>query len=264
MNPLRAFIDDSGSGGDSRWYVLAGYVGTVEAWGAFDEAWRHVLAGPPSIEYFKASEAESLRSDGQWAGFTREQRNARIDALIEVIGKHASRTINVRVKQNDYEEIIKPYVPRIWDHPYYYLFIAAMASAVSAEKYFGINTPIEFVFDNTDKGLKRRSHQLYGQVQNISQFRNRVHAIRYEDEKRYLPLQAADLLAWQIRRRFCSDEAPRPQFERAIDCPPQRPFEHVVSRTLLEGLGRAMDEDAMLKWALMGRLEAQRPYKRPR
>lgn len=26
---LRAFIDDSGSGGDSPWFVLAGYVGTV-------------------------------------------------------------------------------------------------------------------------------------------------------------------------------------------------------------------------------------------
>jgi hypothetical protein len=37
VHALRAFIDDSGSGGDSPWFVLAGYLGTVEAWEAFDE-----------------------------------------------------------------------------------------------------------------------------------------------------------------------------------------------------------------------------------
>ncbi len=64
MHALRAFIDDSGSGGDSPWFVLAGYVGKVEAWDAFHEPWRKVLEVPPQLEYFKASEAESLRSDG--------------------------------------------------------------------------------------------------------------------------------------------------------------------------------------------------------
>jgi Protein of unknown function (DUF3800) len=65
---LKAFIDDSGSGGDSPWFVLAGYVGTVEAWDAFEQSWRTVLDVSPKLEYFKASEAESLREDGQWAG----------------------------------------------------------------------------------------------------------------------------------------------------------------------------------------------------
>ena len=50
---LRAFIDDSGSGGDSPWYVLAGYVGTTEAWNAFDKPWREMLDDPPKLEYFK-------------------------------------------------------------------------------------------------------------------------------------------------------------------------------------------------------------------
>ena len=67
VHALRAFIDDSGSWGDFPWFVLAGYVGTVEAWDAFDESWRKsLLDGPPKLEYFKSSEAESLREDGQW------------------------------------------------------------------------------------------------------------------------------------------------------------------------------------------------------
>jgi Protein of unknown function (DUF3800) len=76
---MKAFIDDSGSGGDSPWFVLAGYLGTTDAWDKFDEPWRAVPDGPPSIGYFKSSEAESLRPDGQWKGIRR--KNA-ISALI--------------------------------------------------------------------------------------------------------------------------------------------------------------------------------------
>jgi hypothetical protein len=49
--------------------VLAGYVGTVDDWDepAFGKEWAHALSDVPRISYFKASEAESLRPDGQWA-----------------------------------------------------------------------------------------------------------------------------------------------------------------------------------------------------
>jgi hypothetical protein len=88
---LKAFIDDSGSGGDSTWYVLAcacrlSSLGTVEGWDSFDSQWTTVLHADPYIEYFKASEAESLRPDGQCAGVNKKQRNPKIDAFIEVIG----------------------------------------------------------------------------------------------------------------------------------------------------------------------------------
>jgi hypothetical protein len=114
VHTLRAFIDDSGSGGDSPWFVLAGYVGTVEDWDAFNEQWRTVLDGPPKLEYFKASEAESLRPDGQWAGISKDQRNDRLDSLIRIVGKHALRALYVRLKQGDYDELIKPYIPPEW------------------------------------------------------------------------------------------------------------------------------------------------------
>jgi hypothetical protein len=50
---LKAFIDDSGSGGDSPWYVLARYLGTVEGCDSFDAQWNEVLHRNPRVEYFK-------------------------------------------------------------------------------------------------------------------------------------------------------------------------------------------------------------------
>jgi hypothetical protein len=230
VNILRSFVDDSGSGGDSPWFVLAGYIGTVEQWDAFDEPWRRVLDGPPKLDYFKSSEAESLRADGQWAGITKDQRNQRITSLIEVIGQHTLRSMYVRVRQQDYDEVIKPYVPPEWDNAYYFLFTGIIAAGTSVEKYTGSSRPVEFFFDNTNRHEKKQSRVLYGQMAERPQLSTRVVNVHYEDEKEFLPLQAADLLAWQVRRRLCVDyEDPRPQFESALNCPPEKPFTHTLT-----------------------------------
>jgi hypothetical protein len=263
VHTLKAFIDDSGSGGDSPWFVLAGYVGTVEAWDAFDEPWRKVLDGPPKLKYFKASEAESLRPDGQWAGISKSERNDRIDSFIKVIGAHAARSIYVRLKQQDYDEVIKPYIPPQWRNAYYFLFIGFLSSATMTAKYLGDGYQVEFIFDS-NREFDKPSRTLYGQAADLPQFRHRVAKISYEDEKQFLPLQSADLLAWQIRRRFSVEEQPRPQFERAINCPPGPPFSHTITRAELEKMGRDMDDQKMIEWALMGQPEHLRPWKRPR
>lgn len=250
---LKAFIDDSGSGGDSPWYVLAGYVGTVESWDAFDMPWRAVLNWEPKLDYYKASEC---------MGIPAGEKDERVDALIKVIGGHAMRALYVRVKQQDYNEVIKPYVPEEWDNPYYFLFTAILASGTSAEKYFGSSRPIEFIFDKANK-LEQPSHRLYSQISGGPQFGNRVVNVHYEDEKEFLPLQAADLLAWQVRRRFSVKETPRPEFEAALTCPPEPYFSHTIDRVEIESLGQFMDDHWKLEWALRGRLERDRPYRRP-
>lgn len=264
MHPLRAFIDDSGSGGDSPWFVLAGYVGTAERWAGFDKAWQTVLDGPPKLHYFKSSEAESLRPDGQWAGISKENRNKRIDSLIAVIGKHALRAIFIRLQQRDYDEVIKPYVPPMWQNAYYFLFLGFLSVAMSTEKYAGDGRRVEFFFDSNQQ-VEKPSRKLYGQVtKQLPEFASAMDDVHYKDEKIFLPLQAADLLAWQVRRRFCVEEPPRAHFKMALNCPAGKPFDHTMTREHLNQLGEAMDQHAMLNWALMGHPEHLRKWRRPR
>jgi hypothetical protein len=258
--PLKAFIDDSGSGGDSPWFVLAGYIGTAAAWDSFDKPWRKVLDGPPKLEYFKHSEVYG--SDTQWGPFTLEQRNQRIDDLIKVIGKHARRAIYVRLKQKDYDEVIKPYIPPMWQNAYYFLFIGFLSSATGMEKWAGNSRMIEFFFDSNQQ-VEKPSKKLYGQVCGLPQFAGMVEDIHYKDEKLFWPLQAADLLAWQVRRRFSVEEPERPQYEMALNCPLDTPFVHTITRESLEELGEAMDENAKALWASMGYPESMRKWKRP-
>jgi len=129
---LKAFVDDSGSGGDSTWFVLAGYVATVEQWNTFDSRWLDALHAHPRIEYFNASDAESLK--GQFSGFAVDERNKKIDLLLDVIEMSVDWSICARLIQKNYDDLIKGRVPKRWDSPYYFLFPILIGSVVTIER----------------------------------------------------------------------------------------------------------------------------------
>ncbi|HEV8415085.1 MAG TPA: DUF3800 domain-containing protein [Bryobacteraceae bacterium] len=250
---LKAFIDDSGSGGDSTWYVLAGYLGTVDGWDSFDSLWAETLHADPYIEYFKGSEAESLRPDGQWAGISKQQRDAKIDALIKVIGQCARRSVCARLRQRDYDDLVKGNVPPMWDSPYYILFTTVVAACINIERLDGESDHVDFVFDS-DQRHERQFSLMLPPVSRMQTLDGKlINAVR-RDEKKFLPLQAADLLAWQTRR-FCepNNEPTRPHFLAARDCPPKKNELFIMDRAKLSDMVQDMRETAARLAESLGR-----------
>lgn len=141
---LKAFVDDSGSGGDSTWVVLAGYTGTAAEWAAFSAEWQDVLDRDPPIRYFKSAEAERLH--GEFRGFSKAQKDARLDEFIAVIQRRARQAIECRMRQSYYNEIIKARILRIWDDPYYFLLTGMLLAGSKLEKYAEDGDLIEFIF----------------------------------------------------------------------------------------------------------------------
>lgn len=259
MAPLKAYIDDSGSGGDSPWYVLAGYLGTVDGWDRFDSPWLEVLHREPRIEYFKASEAESLRPDGQWAGVSPTQRDQKIDDLIDVISKCALRCVCARMRQRDYDELVKGNVPPAWDSPYYFLQTFVIGAAINSEKRDGRGgQQIDFVFDR-DQKHESRSKLLMPRVQPLDMMHGSLANVTFQDEKEFLPLQAADLVAWQIRRFFSSDEPRRRHFDTARTSLPEKPETFIFDRSRVRGMVEDMRETA-LRLVAIGEYPSVRPW----
>lgn len=209
---LTAFIDDSGSGGDSTFVVLAGYVGTVQDWELFVTEWQYVLDAEPKIDSFKSSEAESLK--GQFAGLSRAQANSKIENLIEVINRNARQSIEVMVRQSDYNQIIKGRIAPIYDNPYFVLFLGFIISAGFLEVHLGDRSHIDFVFDNQDQ-FEKPSANYADALREWGRLGEVFGNVHYRDDKNVLPLQAADLLAWQVRRRVCTNEPGRAHLEMA-------------------------------------------------
>jgi hypothetical protein len=219
---LRAFIDDSGSGGDSTYYVLAGYLSSVEDWDRFSKDWSTELGNEPSLEYFKSVEAEGLK--GCFDGFTKDDRNVRIDRLIAIIRKRVMHGISIRMRQDNYNQIIRGAVPTEWDDPYFFMF-AAMVSAIpkSSHLILGAKDKIDCVFDRQGKGspgpspsrTERKSSEIYERVRDLPGC-GYLGNIDHRDDKDFVPLQSADLFAWQSRRFWSTPKEPkRDHFEAA-------------------------------------------------
>jgi hypothetical protein len=103
------YFDDSGSDIGSKYYVLAGFLASVEDWEAVSTKWAATLNKEPSLEYFKMSHAMAM--DGQFRrGWTVPLRNQRIMELIDIIAELDPPRIECFLRRShfdDFEGIIR-------------------------------------------------------------------------------------------------------------------------------------------------------------
>jgi Protein of unknown function (DUF3800) len=262
---LKGFIDDSGSGGDSPWVVLAGYVASAEAWLGFDDEWINVLEDAPPIDCFHAAEAESLRPESQWAGVSKADRDEKIDRLIDVIRRFDLQPISVRMRQSDYAREVQRNIPPYWDDPYIILLNSLMVQllVLVPDRFPGAG-PVELVFDNHQKFRKRGPAFCASMAQHLPIQHAVATNIHYENDEDFPGLQAADLLAWQIRRAFSVTAEPRRRhYDAARTGQKGHPlFEFILSRDHLVKFMRKWDEQVARVATLFGFPADTRPWKK--
>jgi hypothetical protein len=206
---LRAYFDDSGSNANEPVYVLGGFMAPVEAWADFSEAWRAVLVGPPHLEYFKMNEAYRLKM--QFEGWHAAERDARVVELARVIAKFATHRIISNVSRRQFDAAMvrfhaaKGFTDKEFPlglDPYFILFYDLATTIAWVRRREGLGEDCEYVFDHHNALGDRTVGYWEMFLENLSDGlrpfagRKPVH----QDDKLALPLQAADLYAWQMRR----------------------------------------------------------------
>jgi hypothetical protein len=198
---LQAFVDDSRSDVDGRNFVLAGYVHSAERWLQFSDDWKAALDAPPKIEYLRMVEAENLRD--QFNKWSEEDRDAKVNKLGEVIYEHNPWSFECWVSERAFNEIVKPVAPYDLKNPYMVCFYGAIVTVARLHESERITTPVDFVFDEQG-GLGAFVVSWYDWVKqwqdpSIAKLLGSMPIFR--DDKKMLPLQAADLLPWHLRRK---------------------------------------------------------------
>jgi hypothetical protein len=213
---LDVYIDDSGRGQGPA-YVLSGYLAAPQVWMQFSREWRAELDVEPSVKYFKMKEAAS--GTGQFEGHKRELIAFRIGKLVSILERHQVKGVTVALDRDAFAEIIVPFVSqlkrspdetdqqaadkiRMLANPYFHCFYQLILLLLNAQHKLGEIEPVDFFFD--EQGKEGRDVRDYwhwfrdmhpeaavrGMMANEPAFR---------DDKLFLPLQAADLSAWQVR-----------------------------------------------------------------
>jgi hypothetical protein len=231
---VTAFMDDSGSEGKGPVFVLAGYIAPVDIWDDFIGAWQVGLDGPPRLEYFKMKEAR--RCKDAFKDFTPAQRDERVSTLADIISKQPVVTAYVlTLGWEDFRRAQSEH-PEVTDcHPYDMLFHSTIYNAT---KPFVGGAPffIRFVFDEQGRAGERAllTYKRGKALLPPEQAGMIVGSPGLEDDKKVLPLQAADLLAGQVRRYMADTGALEPPAlmkdgKRLLDPTPSHP---VLSRLL--------------------------------
>jgi hypothetical protein len=202
---LQAYTDDSAAQKGDRRLFLAGYLHRADVWAAFSEDWHAELRSWPAIEYFKASEANHLNGQFDYkAGWDKAKRNAKVGNLAAIIGHHQPFSFEFSINRQIFEDELKPVSPLGFGRPHFQMCFSVVAGIARYAAQEGISTPIEFIFDE-QSGVDADITMFFSDMKkNLPQdAQNLIDGspiFKSDRDKRYMPLQAADLLAWHVRR----------------------------------------------------------------
>jgi hypothetical protein len=190
---LQAFVDNSY---DQHIHVLAGYIATVDDWKVFSDEWQAELDAS-RIESFKMSQ------------MAREQDGMIKAALFYcIIERHVKASIAVIVDIDALKMVVRSLSAPLnvfeidkLENPYYLANRKIITMLTQFQEKMGLLEPVDFIFDDqTEKRDLMDGWELFkaGAPSTVRRFLGATP--RFEDDKQFLPLQAADLFAWWIRR----------------------------------------------------------------
>lgn len=196
---LQVYCDESGNN-DPPVYVLAGVVGRPDDWVAFSEEWQRELDAEPSLPYFKMNEA--VRPAGAWRSMASGVREARLGRFASILKRHMLFSLAVMVKHDDYNDEYRGKVAPEVDDPYIFLFDSLIIRAIEVCDRQNIDGKMDFIFDSRpDKQLLMKRGSADGSEHLPPHRAARLNGDPiFRDDKDALPIQAADMVAWLVRR----------------------------------------------------------------
>jgi hypothetical protein len=199
---LTLYVDDSGKPDQSPVQVLAGYLSTAERWASFSKEWQQLL-DDAGLDAFRMSEAWRLARKYQHKGSL--NRDHLIVRAVECIKRHVEMAFVSSIPFDGFSRHLD--VAQDHSHPlgrpYFYGFYALLTQVYQHAFEKRANQPLEVIFD--EQGGESSQYVLSA----MDQFRKLagehftdlvIPRPHFQNDKRALPIQAADLLAWLVRR----------------------------------------------------------------
>ena len=206
---LQAYIDDSQGGSDRDFIVLAGYASTPAKWEAFSDAWDDYLRMRPVWPYLKMSERAQNPDEENWH---------KLKAMHRLIEEHVELEITVFVDREMHDRVLKEvripgplpghygyvhFTPSLYHHSAISLLVVDLMDHLERD---GFRHQINFVFD-TQLEVMTMAQEAYHMYRASREELGRKFICDppiFKDDKKVMPLQAADFLAWWKRRQFLS------------------------------------------------------------
>jgi hypothetical protein len=193
---MQAFIDDSQA--DGQVLVLAGYLANFERWENFSIEWQQLLDGPPRWQRFKMVEVATIpRDTARWE---------RAAAFYRTVETHAQAFVAVAVELEPLARAARDagIPPGKLTNAYLFAHRAICEATLQYQREMGINEPVDFIFDKlgANERIIREGWEVFAASRPPELADLVGREPRFETDDEFLPLQAADMLAWHAREHW--------------------------------------------------------------
>lgn len=193
---LSAYFDESGIHQGSRVYVVAGLLAPPRQWERFTIEWQRVLDSEDIPEFHMA---EFSHRAGIFKGWTRERCDKLIKRLIPIILRRAAWRVWTAVVVEDFHRILQ-------DADKYLYGLCATGCALRVRAVVLEVQPrlsVPFMFEHgakTSGGVFKSFHDYLLRPGQGDYYK--MGALSVGERRKFLPLQAADILAYEVYKDF--------------------------------------------------------------
>lgn len=216
---LSAYFDDSGTHGTSGIVVVGGLVGNEDAWSSLEPEWRRLL------DYYDLSAFHMTDCDngkGEFIGWPRGKCDRAIYEFRQLILERNLWAATAAVCRPHWNEVVRPDLRPILGNPDEFCADECMQEALSFRQIDESATDIALIFDcraNWKDMIQKHAESYlrdgYGGLNVVS--------VTFGKAKKLIPLQAADMIAYETYRYATKwwesglrPEA-RPHFKRILE-----------------------------------------------
>lgn len=198
---LQAYVDESGTRNQDACMTFAGFISPAEEWAEFSNEWQRCLDAPPTLKSFKMREAANNPS-GEFRNWKKDDVRRKVRELVQIIRRHAKLAIHCTTSIRDFDALFSSQDGPL-ANPYCLSFYAILtgigyeAAEMNAER-------LELIFDQHDKYARLVKSVYPYMKKKCDPELARMLPVEplFRDDVEFLPLQAADLLAWLFRKAF--------------------------------------------------------------
>jgi len=205
------YFDDSGTHPGSDIAVAACYISTDRCWTEFVKAWDDAR-WEEGFEVFHMAEFAAKREAGHepFCRWDNGKKRHVYGRLAKIINENKWVGIAAAIPKKSYDLV--PERHREYHGRTHYAFAvrACLQRIARWRKNFEIKLPMQFIFDWTEKGLPVRVEieDIWGRGGLLrypkweQEYGMQVDGCNFERKEKFKPLQAADILAWQMNNHI--------------------------------------------------------------
>jgi hypothetical protein len=233
---IYGYFDESGTHKGSPALAVGGFLAKADEWGAFTYEWEKALKDW-GLPFFHMADFESRLGD--YADWPNDVRKERLNRLLGIIGRHVIASVGTVISIADYDAVFpedeapeapntQEFAPGIWT-PWslepgepepevslkpgdirrksggpYGLAAVEMCAEVARRVSPLVGDPfVAYVFESGATGAGQILKVFQGMMaREETRISMRILSIAFEDKRLFPPLQAADLLAYELHKQL--------------------------------------------------------------